>query len=275
MARTAFAASLPLIPLHDTCARPGALTSRPVSPEPSRTKIKSKIKIFGCTQLRSSTACRRGRPQNRPRRQAVLLRAGVRICRSALARDGGLSVTSSLPETPPSPASSLPRPPARNTSRPPHQTRSSPACRRRRRQNRPRRQAVLLRAGVRICRSALARDGGLSVTSSSPDTPPSRASSLPRPPARNSSNSPHQTRSSTACRRGRPQNRLRRQAVLLRAGIRICRSALARDGGLSVTSSSPATPPSRASSLPRPPARNSSKPPHQTRSSPACRRWRF
>jgi hypothetical protein len=45
MARTAFAASLPLIPLHDTCARPGAVTSRSAVSAPSRMKIKSQIKI--------------------------------------------------------------------------------------------------------------------------------------------------------------------------------------------------------------------------------------
>ncbi|MDD1967735.1 hypothetical protein NPS29_20630, partial [Pseudomonas putida] len=33
-----------------------------------------------------------GRSQGRPRRQAVLLRIGARICRSALARDGGLTI---------------------------------------------------------------------------------------------------------------------------------------------------------------------------------------
>ena len=33
---------LPLIPLHDACARPGALTSRSAAPVPSRKKIKSK-----------------------------------------------------------------------------------------------------------------------------------------------------------------------------------------------------------------------------------------
>jgi hypothetical protein len=44
MARTA-SGFLPLIPLHDTCARPDAFTSRLVSPAPSRMKIKSEIKI--------------------------------------------------------------------------------------------------------------------------------------------------------------------------------------------------------------------------------------
>jgi len=63
---------LPLIPLHDTCARPGALTSRSAVSGPWRKRIK--IKSFGWTPPRSSTACRRGRPQDRPRRQAGLLR---------------------------------------------------------------------------------------------------------------------------------------------------------------------------------------------------------